>query len=573
LKIEEEHMKNEIQSLGDQVRDLVTPFGPIAQDWWAHKYQHEEYDRDYADTAARVAYSVMQRVGEDPLPYAQAIAARKFMTGGRYFYAAGRSLHQTQNCLLMRADDSREGWSNLLHKAAMALMTGAGIGVVYSNVRHEGAPIKRTGGLATGPVSLAKIVNEAGRGIMQGGSRRSAIWAGLHWWHPDALKFIESKNWSPEVRGLKEKDFNFPAALDGTNISIILDDAFFYVLEHPHEQVALDLPGSYYNGYFVGATQARQVYDAVVKAMLKTAEPGFSVDVGVNAGECLRNACTEVTSRDDSDICNLGSIVLPRVEDLDEMRYLTELGTKLLLAGTEYSHVPYSEVERIREKNRRLGLGIMGVAEWLYARGKKYEPDAELEKYLVEYARSTNFAHHWADAWGLSRPVKTRAMAPNGTIGGVAETTTCLEPIYSVAQKRRYMKHQTWFYQYTVDPTAKRLIDRGVNPDDIEDAYSIEPERRIAFQAWFQQYVDHGISSTINLPAWGSAANNESKVHAFGEMLLKYLPKLRGITCYPDGARGGQPLTPVKYATALKNGGEVYQEDICDLTKGGSCGD
>jgi ribonucleoside-diphosphate reductase alpha chain len=57
-------------------------------------------------------------------------------------------------------------------------------------------------------------------------------------------------------------------------------------------------------------------------------------------------------------------------------------------------------------------------------------------------------------------------------------------------------------------------------------------------------------------------------------MLIKYLPKLRGITCYPDGARGGQPLTAVKYATAMKHTGEIFVEsaDICDITKGGTCG-
>jgi ribonucleoside-diphosphate reductase alpha chain len=87
-------------------------------------------------------------------------------------------------------------------------------------------------------------------------------------------------------------------------------------------------------------------------------------------------------------------------------------------------------------------------------------------------------------------------------------------------------------------------------------------------------YVDQAISSTINLPAWGSELNNDSKVQEFGNMLMKYLPKLRGITVYPDGCRGGQPLTPVKYLTAVKHVGEIFieQADVCDITKGGSCG-
>ncbi len=127
-----------------------------------------------------------------------------------------------------------------------------------------------------------------------------------------------------------------------------------------------------------------------------------------------------------------------------------------------------------------------------------------------------------------------------------------------------------------VDPTAKRLIDSGISPDSIEDAYTLAEnvERRVEFQAWLQKYVDHSISSTINLPSWGSEANNDSKVQGFGQMLYKYLPDLRGVTCYPDGARGGQPLTPIKYKTAIQHVGEVFEEqaDVCDLTKGGSCG-
>lgn len=157
----------------------------------------------------------------------------------------------------------------------MALMTGAGIGVVYSDIRAEGKPIRKTGGFATGPIALMQMVNEAGRGIMQGGSRRSAIWAGLHWNHPDIFKFIELKNWIPEVRDLKSRDFNFPATMDGTNISVILDDDFFK---------------AYHSDKHKNHSLANAVYWATVKQMLKTAEPGFSIDTGVNSGENLRNA-------------------------------------------------------------------------------------------------------------------------------------------------------------------------------------------------------------------------------------------------------------------------------------------
>jgi len=310
--------------------------------------------------------------------------------------------------------------------------------------------------------------------------------------------------------------------------------------------------------------------------MLKTGEPGFSIDTGANSKETLRNACTEVTSADDSDICNLGSINLSRIESIEEMKHVVEYATAFLLAGTVYSDVPYAKVDTIRSKNRRLGLGILGIHEWLLRHGAKYEPNDELGKYLAEYARSGEYAKAYAKKWDLSEPIKTRAIAPTGTIGIVAETTTGIEPIFCAAYKRRYRKGDTWNYQYVLDPTAKKLVEAGVNPDSIEDAYTLaaDVERRVAFQAWVQQFVDHSISSTINLPECGSELNNDSTVQTFGKMLIKYLPKLRGITVYPDGARSGQPITTINYKTAAKHLGEVFVEagDICEISKGGECG-
>jgi ribonucleoside-diphosphate reductase alpha chain len=313
--------------------------------------------------------------------------------------------------------------------------------------------------------------------------------------------------------------------------------------------------------------------------MLKTGEPGFSVDTGKNVKETLRNACTEVSSVDDSDICNLGSINLARIDSLDEFKDVLECGTAFLLAGTVYSDVPYAKVDMMRTKNRRLGLGLMGVHEWLLIRGKAYGKDDELQTYLEAYATSTEIAKRYADEWELSHPIKTRAIAPTGTIGIVAETTTGIEPIFCAAYKRRYLKGSTWNWQYVLDPTAKRLVEHGVDPDKIEDAYVLSNsfenvERRLAFQSWVQGYVDHGISSTINLPSWGSEYNNTGTMQEFGQRLIKHLPKLRGITTYPDGARGGQPITAVSYRTASKHVGEIFVEstDVCDLTRGGSCG-
>ena len=534
-----------------------------------NKYAHTQKDGT-KETWEQVAYRVTKHVMR-ALDYTmrdteckqifELIRDRKFMPGGRYLYAAGRPFHQVQNCLLLRAEDSREGWAELMSKSTMALMTGAGIGVDYSEVRPEGTIIRKTGGTATGPLALMQMVNEAGRGIMQGGSRRSAIWAGLNWAHADVQKFVRMKDWPQEIVKMKEKDFSATAPMDGTNISVLLDDEFFE---------------AYHNDKHPLHNQAHSVYWAVTEHMLETAEPGFSIDVGKNAGETLRNACTEVSSADDSDICNLGSINLSRIDSLEEMAHVVELGTLFLLAGTVYSDVPYSGVDRTRTKNRRLGLGIMGIHEWLLKNGKSYGPDEELEKYLKVYATSTKIAHKYAKEHQLSKPKKTRAIAPTGTIGIVAETTTGIEPIFCVAYKRRYLKHKTWHYQYVIDPAAKRLVAQGVDPEQIEDAYSLDFERRIAFQAWVQQYVDHGISSTINLPAWGSEENNANTTRKYGDILMKYLPELRGITAYPDGARGGQPLTPVRYTTAIKHvGAELVEEaiDVCDITKGGSCGD
>lgn len=867
------------------------------------KYRHTREDgtkESWDDVADRVATSVTKDyLPELTKPIKKLIASREFLPGGRYLYASGRPFHQIANCFLLDVEDSRDGWAELMHNITSALMTGGGLGVVYSKLREKGSLVKGMGGLSTGPTALMQMVNEAGRHIMQGGSRRSALWSGLHWSHPDVKEFINLKNWSSEVRELKSKDFNFPATMDMTNISVILDDEFFE---------------AYLNPNHLRHKTAYEIYWLIVKQMCKTGEPGFSIDVGENAGEHLRNACTEITSKDSDDVCNLASINMAGVKTYDQFCDIIWDAIGFLLCGTLYSKVPYKKVAKTRDKNRRLGLGMMGIHEWLLVRGKQYGYDDELDKWLQAYRDVTDkAAKHWSKKLGISCPVKTRAIAPTGcqrvdtlvvtndgifelqemgdtngpkwqplnvkvaqengkravatkfyknglaatrqikfksggwleatynhqyriltedgkytwrkvkdlkpgdklvvalntykkksepkllairkhhkleklcpmpdtmtpelakflgiffadgsmhakgirihcdahfldykevaelgkklldiepcfedngrgcmavyfnssallrwlytngldkpeskdmylpaiircfsreslnafvdgyhfgdgsrtngvceyidtasyryslqlqciiralgtdvsiqqhmsglgsmmyrvrkvltcrkdeskadrvaldkyglenctvdriidisesecetvdievpdtktyvangvvshnTISIIGETSGGVEPVFAVALKRRYLKGRDWHYQYIVDGAAKRIIDKGVDPDLIEDAYDLseDVERRMAFQAFVQKYVDHGISSTINMQPWGSSINNKDTIKAFGEKLFNYLPKLRGVTVYPDGARGGQPLTKVSYKEAVKHLGKEYVE-------------
>ena len=314
-------------------------------------------------------------------------------------------------------------------------MTGGGIGVDYSVYRAEGSPLGRTGGTASGPIPKMQMLNEIGRRVMQGGSRRSAIYASLNWKHGDIQKFLTSKDWESMPVGttgqslwdIKQQDFNFPAPMDMTNISVNYDTEWLM---------------DYWRTGDVG-----DVFRTNVAQALRTAEPGFSFNFFDKERETLRNACTEVTSEDDSDVCNLGSINMGRVDSLDEFREIVSLATMFLICGTLKADLPYEKVAETRSKNRRLGLGLMGMHEWLMKRKEPYAVSLELHRWLAVYkSQSDLVSAGFADELGISRPVAKRAIAPTGTIGILAGTTTGVEPLFAVAYKRRYLKGTRWHY-------------------------------------------------------------------------------------------------------------------------------
>lgn len=364
----------------------------------------ERLVEDVCGTRGGTERSLLSR--EDCEQLVEYIKRMQFIPGGRYLYYAGRHAKFYNNCYLLRAEeDTREEWSNVTWRAMSCLMTGGGIGIDYSRLRPSGAALHRTGGIASGPIPLMSSINEIGRNVMQGGSRRSALYASLNWRHEDIGDFLKTKDWGERIRLEKESDFSFPAPLDMTNISVNYDSS--WLKETQNRQATRSN---------LDPTFLENCYQA-----MRTGEPGFSFNFGKHENETLRNACTEVTSEDDSDVCNLGSINIGNIDSLSTFKDVVDLATKFLVCGTIRAELPYEKVYKVREKNRRLGLGLMGIHEWLLQRGSKYEVTPELHEWLKVYRdESERSGNEHCDRLFISRPVAFRAIAPTGSIGILA---------------------------------------------------------------------------------------------------------------------------------------------------------
>ena len=550
--------------------DFKTPLG---EEIFKNKYASTPFEtwRDRAFTIVNDVCgsrdgkddSIMHKSDMDYLTHV--ICDFKFMPGGRYVYYAGRDASFWNNCYLLRLEeDSREEWSHVTQRAMSCLMTGGGIGIDVSVARPSGRRLRRTGGVASGPIPLLYTINEVGRNVMQGGSRRSALYGSLNWQHEDATDLLSVKNWHDMLLGsqkeysmadLKKLNFNFPAPLDMMNISLNYDDAFLKELEK---------------------SSIPEIFTSNTRQAMMTGEPGFSFNFGAQQNETLRNACTEITSEDDSDVCNLGSVNMANIETIEEFKDVVRIASKFLVCGTIRAELPYNKVLEVRQRNRRLGLGLMGMHEWLLKRGYTYEVNEELKKWLKVYRdESERSANKHCDRFYLSRPKGYRAIAPTGTISILAGTTSGVEPVYATAYRRRYLTDGTkWKYQFVVDGTAEAIIkSTGIAPDKIESAVDLaaDPERRIKFQFELQKYVDHAISSTLNLPQWGSELNNEDKIAGFAKVIAKYAHGLRGLTLYPNGSRGGQPITPCDYEEAHSKRGVIFEDNSDEQCLTGVC--
>lgn len=535
---------------------VLSSFEQYANNIMELRYSHTVQRRKetWEDIANRVTNFV---TGATKLPtdivlaVFEAIRDRKFIPGGRILSQAGREYHQTDNCFMLRAEDTREGWADLLHKCTVMFMSGGGVGIDYSQLRPYGTPLQRSGGISSGPIPLIHAVNAIGAAVRQGGERRGAIYASLKWDYTDIYDFIRLKNGND--------------CLQHTNISVRFDREW---------QKNAQSNRNFYNSTFLQTLQHA----------CQWGDPNFQFD---NDNQILRNACAEVISADDCDSCCLGSVNLANINSLQELSDIVQLGTLFLLCNTLYTDTPHLQVAKVKQQNRRLGLGLMGIAEWFIQRNLSYGnlardiqhtlPNDKFEHWLQVYKKCSDYAADiWSDKLQISRPIAVRAIAPTGTIsiaGG--HTTPGIEPIFCQAYQRTYntlktQQHSNGYKKETViDPIIQKMLLQGYDIQRIDTAYSLANsiegiQRRIGFQAFCQQYVDNAISSTINLPKY--VPGIEDKI---APILLKYLPQLRGITFYPDGRHKNQPIVQVDIKDALKQQAVLKQHESC---KGGECG-
>jgi ribonucleoside-diphosphate reductase alpha chain len=515
---------------------------PFAQSIYKMKYSLNGLE-EWIDTADRVVLTICNLYPNFFTPSETRelqfyVRGRLFIPAGRYLYSTGRELNQVKNCFAFRAEDTREGWAKLFHDVASTLMTGGGLGVDYSDIRPKGSPLKRTGGYCSGPLSLMRGIDAIGQEIIQGGFRRSALLAFLKWNHPDIQEFIQAK----QVDG----------ALSCTNISVYFDDEFIRLLNE--EDV-----------------NAKELWRQVGLNAFKHAEPGFKFPNFHKPDAYLTNACGEFLSETSGDSCNLGTIFIDKVPSITQFKRIVYLATKFLIAGNHYSYMPSPELKEISLTNMRVGLGLGGFSNWLIKRGLPYKVNDELEEWLDIYKTHSEFAAQDLETDCAS----LRAIAPNGTIGIIAESSTGIEPIFCKAYKRRYKTENSdkMHYQYVVDGGVKQLLEQGINPAQIWDASDLTFEDRIKFQADVQPYVDNAISSTVNLASWGSPSNNENNLQEKLDLIFKLVKskKLKGLTVYSDGCKAGQPLTRVPLHTALSKEGLVFEESLTECI-GGVCG-
>ncbi len=538
---------------------------------------------------AHTAASAEQRYGGDgkkwEARFYDAMSSLLFLPNTPALINAGKDLGQLAACFVLPVDDSMSSIFDSLKNAALILQSGGGTGFSFSKLRPRSDIVKSTGGIASGPVSFMRIYNTATEVIKQGGARRGANMGILRIDHPDILEFIKIKRHAEEL-------LNF-------NISIAVSDAFMKALKKNTSYHLLN-PRT---GKIEGKRKAKDVFEEIVESAWETGDPGLVFIDRINRDNPTphigdiesTNPCGEQPLLP-FEACILGSINLSRLVcrgtarraptgkktcayeiDWGLLAELVRLGVRFLDNAIDVNKYPVAEIEKMHRGNRKIGLGVMGLADMLIKLGIRYDsPEAftlagevmrfirtEARKASSELARARgvfpNFRGSVFDtpeivSKGGLRNATTTTIAPTGTLSIIAGCSSGIEPLFAVAYTRRVMETELdEIHPSFVEIARKRgfysteLIKqirsrgnlRGIDqvPRDIKrlfvTAHDISPEAHIEMQAVFQEFTDNAVSKTINLR---HRATPEDVGKAF---MRAYEKGCKGITVFRYGSKRG----------------------------------
>ncbi len=513
---------------------------------------------------------------------------QKVMEAGLFFpnsptmMNAGTPVQQLQACFVLPIEDSMNSIFETLKHSALIQKSGGGVGYFIGKIRHKGAIVSSTGGQASGPISFLSIYNKVSNEIRQGGRRRGASLATLQYDHPDIMEFIDSKRLGGELS-------NF-------NISVRVDNAFMHAVEHDQEYDLLDPRDGSPTGQKL---RAREVFDRIVENAHLNGEPGLLFYDAINAenptphqGEIeATNPCGEQPLLP-YESCNLGSINLARmvkkqngdyVPDWEKIRLVTHIATMFLDRVIDRNKSPVEEIEKTMKGNRKIGLGIMGLAQYLIWQGIPYNAEEGFlaaEEVMKEFTLQSKlaswqlaeklgtFPNYAGSTWeqlGLpQRNATTTTIAPTGSLSIFANASPSAEPLFGVGFARNIMDGRfvqvdsvfeaLWLEQAKSElPASLKETIGEKGPHGIQDiaeipmhlrklflcAHDITPLDHIHMQTVMQKWVDNAVSKTINAPNEATVEDCENAFFAAWHRGAK------GITYYRDGSRESQVITSV----------------------------
>jgi ribonucleoside-diphosphate reductase alpha chain len=526
---------------------------------------------------AEKTYNPKADIKKTAVDFYRLMANLEFLPNSPTLMNAGRELQQLSACFVLPVEDSLRSIFDAVKNTALIHQSGGGTGFSFSHLRPKDDPVQSTSGIASGPVSFMKVFNTATEVIKQGGTRRGANMGILRVDHPDILDFIT----------VKEN----PRELTNFNLSVSVTDQFMeaalkrrpYDLIHPNTRRR------------VRRLSASDVFDRIVRAAWSTGEPGILFLDRIN-----RDNPTPLLGRIEAtnpcgeqpllpfESCNLGSINLTKMVrqgsagpelDKDKLRRTIRLSVRLLDNVIDQNRYPLPEIKAITQQgNRKIGLGVMGLADLLILQGLPYDSEEaiafseSLMAFILQEARQTsillakergvfpNFSKSIYSPQGPRlRNATTTTIAPTGTLALIAGCSSGIEPLYGIATARIAMEDLKLVEIHPLFLRAAReagiyskaLLNRVSQqgsiqkekkiPKDIRrlfvTAHDISPEYHIRMQAAFQKYTDNAVSKTVNFP---KQATPDQVRQVF---LLAYRSGCKGVTIYRSGSRDQQVLT------------------------------